>query len=338
VTDDLQHTGGAHSGLPEVGLYARVFAVNAFVLVLAALLLVVTPIRIDPHVTATEFAIILIGLICMLAANALLLRLSLAPLRRLTEVMRTVDVLRPGVRLQASGSTEIAEVITAFNSTLERLERERRDSTRRVITAQEAERRRIAQELHDQIGQNLTAVMLELNRAQQLAGPDAADMLADAQEIARESLDDLHRISYQLRPAVLDDLGLPSALETLCRSMALRAGVQIRFQLAGEPAGLDPQEELAFYRIAQEALTNAVRHSGCSAVTVSLASAADGVTLRVRDDGSGIGQSGAPVSGIRGMRERALMIGAQLGFEDRPGHGFEVSLVLPAGDRDGRGT
>jgi two-component system, NarL family, sensor histidine kinase UhpB len=331
VTDDPQHTGGARSGLPEVGLYARVFAVNAFLLVLAALLLVVTPIRIDPHVTASEFAIILVGLICMLVANALLLRLSLAPLRRLTELMRTVDVLRPGVRLRASGSTEIAEVITAFNSTLDRLERERRDSTRRVITAQEAERRRIAQELHDQIGQNLTAVMLELNRAQRLAGPDAADMLADAQEIARESLDDLHRISYELRPAVLDDLGLPSALETLCRSMSSRTGIDIRFQPAGAPAGLDPQEELAIYRVAQEALTNAVRHSECSSVTVSLVSNAGGVTLSVRDNGTGIGQGGAPVSGIRGMRERAVMIGAQLAFDDRPGEGCEVTLELPAG-------
>jgi two-component system sensor histidine kinase UhpB len=331
VTDDLQHTGGARSARPEAGLYARVFAVNAFVLVLAALLLVVTPIRIDPHVTATEFAIILVGLVCMLAANAMLLRLSLAPLRRLTEAMRTADVLRPGVRLRASGSTEIAAVITAFNSTLDRLERERRDSTLRVITAQESERRRIALELHDQVGQNLTAVMLELDRVQRLVGPDAADILADAQEIARESLDDLRRISYELRPAVLDDLGLPSALETLCRSLSSRAGIEVGFEQSGDPAGLGPQEELAVYRIAQEALTNAVRHSQCTEVTVSLAADPETVMLRVRDNGTGIGQDGAPVSGMRGMRERAVMIGAQLALGNQPGGGFEVSLALPAG-------
>ena len=126
----------------------------------------VTPISVNPSVTRGQMAVLLVGLGVMLASNAVLLRLSVAPLHRLMALMRSVDVLQPGRRLNASGTAEVAEVITVFNATLERLEEERRASMRRVLSAQEAERRRIAQELHDQIGQNLTAVVLELKRLQ----------------------------------------------------------------------------------------------------------------------------------------------------------------------------
>ena len=312
-----------------MGLYARVFAVNAFILAVSVSLLAFTPISIDSATTAAQLVFLLVGLAVMLAANAALLRLSLAPLRRLTDLMRTADLLRPGVRLRASGSTEIAAVITAFNSALERLETERRTSTQRVINAQEAERRRIAQELHDQIGQNLTAVMLELERVQAYVPSTAGEVISDAQELARETLDDLHRISYQLRPAVLDDFGLVSALETLCRSISNRVSVEISCEICEPPVPLEPQEELAFYRVAQEALTNAIRHSGCSSVAVSLMKDARFISLAIRDDGVGMGTLTSTVSGVRGMRERAVIIGAQLVLRNRDSGGLEVLLLLP---------
>ncbi len=313
----------------ETGLYARVFAVNAFILVVAVSLLAFTPISIDSATTAAQLVFLLVGLAVMLAANAVLLRLSLAPLRRLTDLMRTADLLRPGVRLRASGSTEIAAVITTFNSALERLETERRTSTQRVINAQEAERRRIAQELHDQLGQNLTAVVLELERVQAYVPATAADVISDAQELARETLDDLHRISYELRPAVLDDFGLVSALETLCRSISSRASIEISCVICEPPVPLDPQEELAFYRVAQEALTNAIRHSGCSSVAVALTKAPRLISLVIRDDGVGMEDLTSTVSGVRGMRERAVMIDAQLILRNRESGGLEVLLLLP---------
>jgi two-component system sensor histidine kinase UhpB len=313
----------------ETGLYARVFAVNAFILVVSVSLLAFTPISIDSATTAEQLVFLFVGLVVMLAANAALLRLSLAPLRRLADLMRTADLLRPGVRLRASGSTEIAAVISAFNSALERLETERRTSTQRVINAQEAERRRIAQELHDQIGQNLTAVVLELDRAQASVTATAAEVISDAQELARETLDDLHRISYQLRPAVLDDFGLISALETLCSSISNRVNIDISCETCEPPVPLDPQEELAFYRVAQEALTNAIRHSDCSSVVVGLTKDPRSISLVVRDDGVGMGNLTSTVSGVRGMRERAVMIGAQLILRNRESGGLEVVLRLP---------
>ena len=224
----------------------------------------------SPTVTSGQLVILLAGLGVMLASNALLLRFSMAPLDRLMGLMRSADVLQPGRRLDAGGTPEVAEVITAFNATLERLEDERRASMRRVLSAQEAERRRIAQELHDQIGQNLTAVVLELKRLQGHVTEEWADTLADAQELARESLEELRRISYELRPAALDDLGLASALAALADAVARRAEIEVTHEVAPRLPPLAPDVELAVYRIAQEALTNAVRHSGCTRVRLRL--------------------------------------------------------------------
>ncbi|MEP6642358.1 MAG: sensor histidine kinase [Gaiellales bacterium] len=313
----------------DVGLYGRVLAVNASILVVAVFLLVVTPISVNPSVTRGQLVVLLAGLVVMLGSNALLLRFSLAPLHRLIALMRSADILEPGRRLNAAGTAEVADVITAFNATLERLEEERRSSIRRALSAQEAERRRIAQELHDQIGQNLTAVVLELKRLHGRVEPEWSDTLADAQELARESLDELRRISYELRPAALDDLGLPSALAALCGAVGRRAGIDVAHDVDRGLPPLQPEVELAVYRITQEALTNAVRHSGCSHVYVSVASAPDAVVLRVVDDGRGLDGGPRMGGGIRGMRERALTIGGQFVLGSGNPGGVEIGLNVP---------
>ncbi len=304
-------------------------AVNASILVVAFLLLALTPVSVSASVTRDQLAVLLAGLVLMLASNAVLLRLSLAPLHRLMSLMRSADVLQPGRRLDAGGTPEVAEVISAFNATLERLEDERRSSMRRVLSAQEAERRRISQELHDQIGQNLTAVVLELRRLHGRVEPEWADTLADAQELARESLDELRRISYELRPAALDDLGLASALASLGGGVARRAAVEVTHDVDRGLPALAPDVELAVYRVAQEALTNAVRHSGCTHVHVLLAGLPEAVLLRVSDNGCGLRGGPASGGGIRGMRERALMIGGSLLLGVGPEGGVEVDLTVP---------
>lgn len=311
------------------GLYARVFAVNASILTVAVLLLIVTPVRIDPTVTPGQLAVLLVGLVVMLGSNALLLRLSMAPLDRLMGLMRSVDVLQPGRRLDVGGSAEVAEVIAAFNATLDRLEDERRSSMRRVLSAQEAERRRIARELHDQIGQNLTAVVLELKRLHGRVDPELADTLADAQELARESLDELRRISYELRPAALDDLGLASALAALGTSIGRRAGIGVTLDIAAGLPALPADVELAVYRVAQEALTNAVRHSGGTRARIRLTAPPGHLVLQVSDDGGGLGAGPVSGGGIRGMRERALTVGGRLLLGVADGGGVEVELDVP---------
>lgn len=310
------------------GLYWRVFAVNAVVLVCAFLLLALTPVTISSTITAEQLLILLAGLSVMLAANAVLLRLSLSPLRELIGLMRRVDLLQPGSRLPASGSREVAEVIDVFNATLGRLEDERRSSMGRVLNAQEAERRRIAQELHDQIGQNLTAVLLDAERLGELLDGEQAEILDDMAELAKEILDEARRISYELRPAALDDLGLASAIEALCTGTARRAGIEISHSVDVLLPALDRDVELTIFRITQEALTNAVRHASCNHVTVRLAADQDAVVLLVADDGVGIADTHAG-GGIRGMRERAHAIGGRLQITVPPAGGTQVSLRVP---------
>jgi len=313
----------------RVSLYWRVFAVNAAILSAAVLLLIVTPVTIDARPTRGQLLVLAGGLLLMLVANAWLVRFSLRPLRRLSELMSIVDVLEPGRRLDPAATAEVAAVISTFNSTLDRLEGERRASMHRVLAAQEAERRRIAQELHDQIGQNLTAVLLELKRVRAGVDGGEAEALADAQELARETLEEVRRISYELRPAALDDLGLPSALRALCDGIERRAGVAIELDVPDDLPPLDGQVELAVYRIAQEALTNSMRHAQCSTVRVFLGPVGGDVLLHIADDGVGMDGS-FPGGGLRGMRERAVAVGATFEARSVRGRGVEVSMRIPA--------
>ena len=311
----------------EISLFGRVLAVNAAILAVSVAVLIFTPITVSRHVTSFEVAVLLTGLVLTIVANAVLLRFSLRPLRRLMEMMLVIDVVEPGVRTEPHGPIEVASVIRRFNMMLDRLEHERRHSMRRVLVAQEAERRRVAQELHDEIGQNLTAAVLELNRVRE-GGVVLGDALDDAQALARESLETLSEITARLRPTTFDDLGLASALQSLAADSERRTGVEVETSVDGALHVLDPDAELVLYRVAQEALTNALRHAACSRVVIELRRDDGAVVLRVADDGAGLGDamSGA---GIRGMRERSAMIGGRLAFSSPASGGTTVELRVP---------
>lgn len=311
-----------------MSLFLRIFALNAVVLGAATALLLWAPVTVSVPVLLTEAIILVAGLVVMLVANAALLRIGLAPLDRLTRLMTTVDLLRPGQRLPEHGSGGIAELIRTFNAMLERLEHERAASSARVLLAQEAERRRIAQELHDEVGQSMTAILLVLKRAADEADEPLRDELQQAQEITRDSLDEVRRLVHRLRPGVLEDLGLVSALTSLTTEFATHTGLRVvRHFDAGLPA-LDQQTELVLYRVAQEALTNAARHAEAGRVEVSLRHSDGTVVLAVVDDGRGTGVA-REGSGIRGMRERALLIGATLDVASQPQAGTQVRLAVP---------
>ncbi|MEV5903099.1 sensor histidine kinase [Streptomyces sp. NPDC052127] len=311
-----------------MSLFWRIFALNAVVLGSATALLLWAPVTVSVPVVLTEAVILVVGLAVMLVANAALLRIGLAPLDRLTRLMTTVDLLRPGQRLPEGRRGETAELIRTFNAMLERLEHERASSSARVLLAQEAERRRIAQELHDEVGQSMTAILLALERAADEADEPLRGELRQVQEITRGSLDEVRRLARRLRPGVLEDLGLISALTSLTTEFSTHVGLRVvrRFD-TGLPA-LDQPTELVLYRVAQEALTNAARHAEAGQAEVSLRHTAEEVVLAVVDDGRGTGvaREGA---GIRGMRERALLIGATLDVISQPQAGTQVRLTVP---------
>ena len=186
-------------------------------------------------------------------------------------MMEAIDRLHPGQRAVGfdRASSEMLALAQAFNGMLDRLETERRESSARALAAQEAERLRIARELHDEIGQTLTAVALRAEHAAGQGGPERRD-LAELAEVVQQSLQDVRRISRELRPEALDELGLVNALIALCSRVTEQSGLRIHRRLEGGLPELSPEVELAIYRIAQEALTNAMRHSKATEATVSL--------------------------------------------------------------------
>jgi two-component system sensor histidine kinase UhpB len=240
-----------------------------------------------------------------------------------------VDLLRPGQRLRVLRHDEVGRVVVAFNRMLDRLEQERQESARRVLAAQEAERVGIARDLHDEVGQVLTGVLLQLNSIAEIAPEHRAD-LDEARQSVRRALDEVRRISSELRPEMLEHLGLVSALTELATTFARVAGVRVDRDFATSLPKIAPEVELAVYRIAQESLTNIVRHAEASRVTITLDSSHDSVVLRVVDDGRGFGADPVEHGGLRSMRERALLVGGALAIKDAPEGGVEIRLEVPA--------
>jgi two-component system sensor histidine kinase UhpB len=311
-----------------------VYLANASVLVVAFLLLVFTPITLDAPPTLAQLSLLAAGLAVMLALNFVLMRWVLRPLIAFTRLMSSVDPDRPGTRLAADDlrSKEGVAMARAFNAMLDRLERGRREAARAALAAQEAERVRVARELHDEVGQNLTAAMIHAEHA---IGPESGLAEIELRQVIdslHESLDEVRRIARELRPEALDDLGLINALIALCSRIDAQGALTVRRKLGVSLPPLPPETELVIYRVAQEGLTNALRHANATEATLSLSLGEGHLTLSVADDGAGL-PSAMPgeTSGIAGMRERALLVNGRLEIDSRPGAGTEVRLTVPVG-------
>jgi signal transduction histidine kinase len=222
-------------------------------------------------------------------------------------------------------------------------QRDLRRLSGRLIRVREQERRALARELHDEIGQLLTAIKVELAVAQRTidehGGP--RDVLDDARPIADRALQAVRDLSHMLHPSVLDDLGLPAAAEWFIKQFAARHDLQIDLRVTGGDVRLMPEVEAAAYRIVQEALTNVVKHAHARSAVVSL-EIGDRVRLTVEDDGAGFARSTPPDEaahrglGLVSMRERAAQFGGELHLESVPGRGTRVMADLPAWSRDTR--
>jgi two-component system, NarL family, sensor histidine kinase UhpB len=305
----------------------RVFVTNAAILVVVGAGLILTPLTVSHPVAATEAGILVGGLALTLLVNLALVRRTFAPLERLTALMDRVDLLHPGARVDVEAATEDVQALaSAFNAMLERLEGERRDSTRRAVVAQEAERLRIGRGLHDDLGQALTGVLLQLDQAVR-AHPGELE-LEDAREAARGSLDLVRRLARDLRPDALDDLGLTSALIALCAAFTRQTGIEVEHDLPNDLPLLPREVDIVVYRVAQEALTNIARHAGATQAWLRLTHRAT-LALTVEDDGRGLPAGPREGTGIRGMRERAMLARGQLVTEARIGGGTRILLEIP---------
>jgi two-component system, NarL family, sensor histidine kinase UhpB len=284
--------------------------------------------------------VVLLAAVLGLAAGLLIMRRRRAPLERLIEEMEKVDLSRPGPLLPRSidgvGETEEVERIElAFLRMMRRLEAERRRAGSAALQAQEEERARVARDLHDEVNQSLTGLLLRLEAAREAAPPELEAELAETKALANQAMQELLSLARQLRPTALDDLGLTAAIAGQVERLA-RGEIEAEFAAEGDFSDLDDDTQLVVYRVAQEALSNATRHSDAERVTVKLRrSETDGVELEASDDGRGFAFDESEGGlGIAGMRERALLIGGDLTIESRPGHGTTVHLVVPALSRD----
>jgi two-component system sensor histidine kinase UhpB len=266
-----------------------------------------------------------------LAVNLVLVRRRFAPLENLIEEMEKVDLSRPGPTLPASidgvGETEeVARLELAFLRMMRRLEAERRRAGSAALRAQEEERARLARDLHDEVNQSLTGLLLRLEAAREAAPPELEEELEETKSLANQAMRELLSLARQLRPTALDDLGLAAAIAGQVEQVS-RSGVVAHLVEEGDFSDLDSDVQLVVYRVAQEALSNAARHSEAERIAVDLRRAGDGVELDVSDDGRGFAFDESERGlGIAGMRERALLLGGDLAIESRPGRGTTVRL------------
>ncbi|HEV2813991.1 MAG TPA: histidine kinase [Solirubrobacteraceae bacterium] len=311
----------------------RVFLTNAVVLAIATAVLALAPITVSIPIALTELIVLIVGMLALLVVDLMLLRPAFDPLHRVAQAMREIDPLRPGRRAPIAGGPDVRSLARTFNEMLDRLENERRESARQALLVQEGERQRVARELHDEVGQTLTAMMLQIESLGTKIPTELREELDELRETTRLGAEDVRRIAVRLRPETLEDLGLQSALSSLATSFGEHAGVRVERRLERIPP-LSPEQELVIYRVAQEALTNVARHAQATSTELCLARANGEVTLRVRDDGRGLSPSDASSStGIRGMRERAMLIGAELSIGPADAGGTEVVLRVPVESR-----
>jgi two-component system sensor histidine kinase UhpB len=315
-------------------LAGQVVAVNVL-LVVATLFAASAAANLDLTIKDQRWAFLLLALtiVLVLLVNMMMLRRRFLPLERLIATIEAIDPAAPGELTLPSDPQEAEEVgrlAASFRRMLVRIEDERRRSGSLVLRAQEEERRRLARDLHDEVNQALTAILLRLEALSQAAPPELGEELGELKRLVNQAMNELLQLARQLRPTALDDHGLVPAMASQVRRFAAQTGIKTDLKSTGESSHLAPDEEIAVYRIAQEALANIARHADATAVEVDLRSRADGVELTVRDDGRGF-ETGRPTRGLGlgGMAERARLVGGELTIESRPGVGTELSLRVP---------
>jgi two-component system, NarL family, sensor histidine kinase UhpB len=287
-----------------------------------------------------EFMIIALAIVLTLCTNLWMLQRRFRPLESLIDQIEAIDPAEPTpLELRRSDPVEeIDRLASSFHGLLERIEDERRRSGQLAMRAQEEERRRLARDLHDEVNQALTAILLRLEALAQETPPERAPEVVELKRLVNQAMDELLNLARQLRPSALDDHGLVAALETQLKRFSARTGIEARLDTAGDPDELADVVQTAIYRVAQEALTNVTRHAGATVVEMGVTEDEGGVELRVSDDGSGFDPAVLPHAnsltpgrglGLIGMAERARLVGGELDVRSAPGGGTTITLRVP---------
>jgi two-component system sensor histidine kinase UhpB len=291
----------------------------------------------------------LFGILLSLFVNFAVLRTALRPLR---DLIRRVDRVRAATDLgrtllieRADPDTErLAAAIDSMRARLEEHSLQLRALTMQAISVQEEERKRIARNLHDDTGQALSTLIIALERVETGLAPADHELrprLQAARELAIRTLEDLRKLVYDLRPSMLDDLGLVPAIRWLARSGLEESGVQWSFEAFDETTRLPAEVETAVFRIAQEAIHNAVRHARAQRVVIRLSLDGPNLTLQVEDDGRGfdVARTSAEAVqhrrlGLLGIQERVGLLGGDLMVDSHPSQGTRLQVRVPLAGLD----
>ena len=281
-----------------------------------------------------------VGFLISALVNQWVLRRALEPLDQL---QAAVEAIRNGnrtvrVTLGDNSDERFDRLAEAFNQMLEQIEHDAqrlRQLSRQILQAQEEERRRLAHELHDEAAQSLTSLLVHLRLLERAQNPSEAQRyIQELRELTARALEDVRRVALDLRPKILDDLGLTAALEWRVDELNKTHGVEASILIEGMERRLPRDMELVFYRIAQEALSNVCRHAQATKVAVSLRSDGRSCVLEVVDNGVGfdasyINKRNTHGLGLVGMRERIAMIGGSLEIASQPGVGTRIKAQAP---------
>lgn len=313
-------------------LIGQVVAANV-VLVTVTLFAASVVAGLDLSVSDQRWQFIVLALVILLTfcVNIWMLQRRFGPLDHLIDRIERIDPAEPATFQIASDPVdEINRLAASFHRLLHRMDEERKRSGKLVLRAQEEERRRVARDLHDEVNQALTAILLRLEALAQDT-PERAAEVAELKRLASQAMDELLNLARQLRPTALDDHGLVPAIEAQLQGFGERTGIDAHLRTEGDPSVLDEERQTVLYRVAQEALNNAGRHAGAGRVDVELVASERGAELRVRDDGAGFDPVAARNGGLglEGMAERARLVGGELDLRSSPGAGTELTLRLP---------
>ncbi|HEY9515282.1 MAG TPA: sensor histidine kinase [Gemmatimonadaceae bacterium] len=284
-------------------------------------------------------AVMILALLASLVVNLVLVQVALRPIRGLEDTARRVwsGDLEARVGPSLVADRQMTRVGRTINLLLDALTSDRARMRRLaslVITAQDEERSRIARELHDSTAQSLTAIVLQLSAAARDASdPALAERLGEVKELAGAALEEVRTLSHRVHPRVLDDLGLVAAVRWLARQSRDSAGVDITVDAIGDAAVISHPAASALYRVAQEALSNAVRHAAPTSVAILVRTDATTAMLEVADDGRGFDLAEAearrPGMGLFSMRERMSLVDGQIELISAPGSGTRVVARVP---------
>jgi two-component system, NarL family, sensor histidine kinase UhpB len=320
-------------------LVGQVVAINVL-LVVAVLFAATAAAGLNLAVTdeRLRYGALATSILLLLGVNMLLLRRRFSPLETLIARLEEIDPAQPTTQFVVPRTTveEVERLAITFRRLLRRIEEERRRSGRLVLRAQEEERRRLARDLHDEVNQALTAILLRLQALSAEAPPELDDEIAELKTLVNQAMEELLRLARQLRPASLDDLGLIAAIEGQLARFSEQSGIQAVLHHEGAPEALTEDQQTVIYRVVQEALSNTAQHSDATFVDFDLrVFPSHGVELRVRDNGKGFDARSSSHHldgghiGLSGMAERARLVGGELTVTSAPGSGTRVRLYIP---------